>query len=349
MIKINLNAESVEDALSLMQAHLGGVVTERWGEHTLNFDNAIAKGCIRCISFDWGVSLLEFDALFFEEIEMTYDNVHINPIHFSYCSKGFFKSRFDNEDAFQTIKEYHSAIIVSKKNQRTTVHFPKDIHIIINDIRIIRKEFLKKRNNQLSELNDKLHKVFIDKNHEFQYAYYSPIHLRMEDFVKELRDLKSEGIIRVLQIEAEIYQLLSMHIARHDRNENHNIQPHSLLKDEIKIIRRYANKILEDPALSYSLDQISRDSGLSQAKLQEGFKFLFARTVTEYIRHTRLEAARDLMNTTELNISQIVYTIGFTSRSYFSKIFKEKYNITPHEFKKQVVVISRDDEEIAKY
>ena len=41
-----------------------------------------------------------------------------------------------------------------------------------------------------------------------------------------------------------------------------------------------------------------------RAKLQQGFKHLYARTVTEYIRHARLERARDLINDKELNNSQ---------------------------------------------
>ena len=95
--------------------------------------------------------------------------------------------------------------------------------------------------------------------------------------------------------------------------------------------------IRKEPSRQYTLDQLSLDYGLSQAKLQDGIKFLFTRTVTEYIRHVRLEMARDLMKNSDLNISQIVYTIGFTSRSYFSKIFKEKFGISPNEFKKQIV------------
>ena len=86
-----------------------------------------------------------------------------------------------------------------------------------------------------------------------------------------------------------------------------------------------------------SVSQLSIDYGLSQAKLQDGFKFIYKRTVTEFIRHIRLEQSRNLMKTTDLNISQIVYSIGFTSRSYFSKIFKEKFGLSPNEFKKQIV------------
>jgi AraC-like DNA-binding protein len=343
MIQVVTKAESTEEALKQIKDFLGGDISERWGEYTLAFDNDIAKGCIRCITFDWGVSLMEFDTIFFEDILFIDDNENSNPIHFSYCSQGCFKHRFEDQDEFNIVEQYHSSIVVSKKHLKHFTLFPKGNHIIINNIRILRTDFVKKRNNQLSELNDKLYKAFVDENHENAYAYYSPIHLRMEDHVKALRDLNTEGITRILQIEGEVYHLLSMHIARHDRYQKNEAVPSSLLKNELKMIRRVAKRILEDPSVSYNLEQISRDSGISQAKLQEGFKFLYARTVTEYIRHTRLEAARDLMNTTDLNISQIVYTIGFTSRSYFSKIFKDKYKMTPHEFRKQVVVLNVEE------
>ena len=105
-------------------------------------------------------------------------------------------------------------------------------------------------------------------------------------------------------------------------------------------MRNISKMILKDVSKDYSLDMLSAESGLSQAKLQEGFKLLYTRTVTEYIRHVRLEEARDYIRTTEMNISQIVYTIGFSSRSYFSKIFKEKYNITPNQYKKKLRVVA---------
>lgn len=339
MIEVIVNAKSIEATLVQMQNFLGGEISERWGEHTLSFDNDVGKGCIRCITFDWGVGLMEIDALFFDDILFLYQVANSNPIHFSYCSQGYFKHRFANEPNFHTIDQYHSSIFVSKKLLDVYTLFPKDTHIIINDIHVLRTEFLKKRNNQFSELNENLHKVFSDDKDESEFAYYSPIHLRMEDYVKTLRDLNTEGMTRVLQIEGEVYHLLSMHIARHEKYQNRDVVPNSLLKEELKSIRKQAKKIIDDPSLNYNLEQISKDSGLSQAKLQEGFKFLYARTVTEYVRHIRLEAARDLMNTSDLNISQIVYTIGFTSRSYFSKIFKEKYDMTPHEFRKKIVVI----------
>lgn len=339
MKEIKLNAKSTEASIKQIQEHIGGSISERFGESTLEVDNENAKGCIKFITFDWGVSLTEYNIVFFGDVLFIADTSQYNPIHFIYCSKGNMYHRFSYEEEFNIISEFHAAILTSKKSVEHNTLFPKGQHMEINVISIGRKEFLKKRLNNVEQLNEKLHLVFKDDQENQTFAYFSPIHLKMEDHVQKLRDLDTEGITRILQMEGEVYQLLSMHIARHDRYNTNDIMPSSLLKDELKIIRRYAQKIVDDPSVNYGLEQLSKDSGLSQAKLQEGFKFLYTRTVTEYIRHIRLEASRELMNTTDLNISQIVYSIGFTSRSYFSKIFKEKYGITPHEYKKKIVVL----------
>jgi AraC-like DNA-binding protein len=208
---------------------------------------------------------------------------------------------------------------------------------MLNNISVLRQDYLKKRLNNVELLNEKLHKVFVDDKNEDAYAHYSPIHLKMADYVNAIRVNDLQGMSRILHIKGEVYQLLSMHISGHDKFQTSAMLPPSLLNEELKTVRKLGELIIKDPALNYSLELLSFEAGLSQAKLQEGFKFLFARTVTEYIRHIRLKAARELMNTTDLSISQIVYSIGFTSRSYFSKIFKEKYGMTPHEFKKQIL------------
>jgi AraC-like DNA-binding protein len=60
---------------------------------------------------------------------------------------------------------------------------------------------------------------------------------------------------------------------------------------------------------------------------------MHGRTVTDYIREVRIQKSEELIKNTDLNISEVVYSIGFTSRSYFSKIFKKKYNCSPKQYK----------------
>lgn len=334
MTEINITAQSTEGTVKQIRDVIGGTIESRWGEYSLIVDSDLAKGTIRFITFDWGVNLLEYDITFFDDITLIMDASNFNPIHFTYCLNGHCSHRFGYQKEPKTIEQFQSVIITSKDGGYNYGYFPKDIKLEINVIQISRQLYLKKRLNNVSELNKKLYEVFLDKDQENTFAYFGSYNLKMADVIGKLRKVKQNGMIRVLKIEGMVYQILSMHIQQHDIAQQGTKIETSLLKSELKKARKIAKRILKNVALDYNLDYLSEESGLTQAKLQEAFKILYARTVTEYVRHVRLEAARDYINTTELNVSQIVYSVGFSSRSYFSKIFKEKYNISPSEYLK---------------
>ena len=52
-----------------------------------------------------------------------------------------------------------------------------------------------------------------------------------------------------------------------------------------------------------------------------------------FIRDIRLELSKELLKDPSLTISEIAYKVGFSNPSYFSRMFKEKYFITPKEYK----------------
>lgn len=338
MTTINITAEDTAGTVKQIQEVIGGRIEERWGEHVLHVSGPLANGSIKFIDFDWGVSLLEYDIVFYDEIALVMDASKYNPIHFAYCLEGYCQHRFgyQSEQDIKTLEQYQSVIITSRKGGLNYGYFPKNILLEINVIQITRKDFLKKKLNGVEQLNNRLYEVFHDLDHESTFAFYGTYNLRLADKIHVLRNVMSKGMMRVMQVEGLIYQILSNHIADHDQYVSNKRLPTGLLKRELKLVRQQAKKIIANPSKNYRLDEISAETGLSQAKLQEGFKLLYTRTVTEYVRHVRLEAARDYLRETDMNISQVVYTVGFSSRSYFSKIFKAKYNISPSDFKDKV-------------
>ena len=340
MIEILVNADSTEGTVKQIQQAIGGTISERWGEYILTVDNGNAKGTIRFITFDWGVSLLEYDITFMDDVTLKMDASVYNPIHFSYCLEGYCKHRFgyQPEAATKTLEQFQSVIITSRTGGYNYGYFPKLEKLAINVVQITRKEFLKKRLNNVEQLNKKLYEVFLDTDHEEAFAFYGSYDLKLADKIGALRKMRSKGMIRIMQIEGLVYEILAMHIQNHEKVVKNNQRPKTkLLNRELKTVRNVAKMILKDVSKDYTLEKLSAQSGLSQAKLQEGFKVLYTRTVTEYIRHVRLEQARDYMNTTDMNISEIVYSIGFSSRSYFSKIFKNKYGISPSDYQNNLV------------
>ncbi|AUC83864.1 AraC family transcriptional regulator [Polaribacter sp. ALD11] len=340
MITIEIIADSPKDTLEQLQEALGGYIEEHWSECTLIIDNKNASGEVKFTPFDWGVNLLDFDITFHKEVILKVKaHSEFNPIRFLYSSRGSLKHRFGFDNEEKMIEQFQSLIFTNKIGGYNYIHFPKNEALEINVIQIVRKDFLKKRTTKISTLNKKLYEVFVDTDHENRFSHFGTLNLKMADLIKGLKKIKGTGMLRILKIEAKVYEVLSLHIQQHNRLLEGIPLPTSLVKSELKIIRKFSSIILKNPEKEYSLEELSLQSGLTQSKLQDGFKFLYNRTVTEYIRHVRLESARDLIRTTDLNISQIVYTIGFSSRSYFSKIFREKYNITPNQFKKKLLTV----------
>ena len=74
---------------------------------------------------------------------------------------------------------------------------------------------------------------------------------------------------------------------------------------------------------------------LSRAQLYAKIKNLTGQAPVEHIRMIRLECSCELLRTTELTIAEIGYEVGFSSPAYFSKCFKDQYNMTPNEFRNQ--------------
>lgn len=340
MIEIELNPESSKDILLQIHEAIGGTVDKTWSENILKINNEFATGTIRYIPFDWGVNLLEFEIKLHKEFIFKIESsIDFNPIRFIYASLGHFTHRFGVDNKMTKIEQFQSLIFTNKDGGYNYIHFPKGEKVDINIIQIVRKSFLQKRTTNVSSLNKKLYEVFVDTDHENRFSNYGALNLKMADLIKKLRNIKGKGMLRILKIESKVYEILSVHLQQHNKFITGVPLPTSLDKTELKIVRKFGNQIVKDPAKDYSLEDLSLKSGLTQAKLQDGFKFLYNRTVTEYIRHIRLESAKEMIKNTDLNISQIVYSIGFSSRSYFSKIFREKYGITPNQFKKKVLVV----------
>lgn len=339
MITIKTTGNSTRENVRQIQEQIGGVISERWGEFTLLINNENATGNIRFISFDWGVTMLEYNITFHEDVIFESNYADFSPIRFYYCLKGQCGHRFGNqlESELRQLEQFQSVIIANMDNTTSLGYFEKGVELSMNVILITRRKFLKKRLNGVQELNKRLYDVFMDTDHERKFAFFGSYNLKLANKISALRKVRSKnGMIRIMQIEGLVYEILAMHIAQHEKESKNSLPSTSLLRRELKIIRDLANSIAKNVSKDYTLERLARESGLSQSKLQEGFKLLYTRTVTEYIRHVRLEAARDFLGNSDMNISQVVYSIGFSSRSYFSKIFKNKYGISPSEFQAHV-------------
>ena len=66
-------------------------------------------------------------------------------------------------------------------------------------------------------------------------------------------------------------------------------------------------------------------------------------TCVDYINEYRLKIATNLLETTDMSIMEIAVKVGVNNISYFNKIFKKKFNLTPKEYRKNLKNIKKED------
>ena len=84
----------------------------------------------------------------------------------------------------------------------------------------------------------------------------------------------------------------------------------------------------------FGIEQLCDIMAMSRAQLYRKFKALTNRTIIDYLNSFRLHRARQLLEESDLNVTQVAYQVGFKNLSHFSHRFTEEYGINPNTVRK---------------
>ena len=84
---------------------------------------------------------------------------------------------------------------------------------------------------------------------------------------------------------------------------------------------------ISDP--DFSVEDLSRELGMSRVHLYKKLLALTGKSPLEFIRTIRLQQAAQLLEKSQLTVSEVAYKVGFNNPKYFTKYFKEEYRILP--------------------
>lgn len=84
----------------------------------------------------------------------------------------------------------------------------------------------------------------------------------------------------------------------------------------------------------FDANALSSAMTMSRAQLLRRLKSVTGNSPGYYIKTFRLEKAKELLQTSDISISEAAYQTGFNSPSNFAKVFSEKYGITPSQFRR---------------
>lgn len=106
--------------------------------------------------------------------------------------------------------------------------------------------------------------------------------------------------------------------------------PPILIEKEQLFLQKIRNIILQNLAEeSFEIETLAQKANLSRSQLYRKIQALTQQTPSQFIHRVRLERANELLKEGNLNVTQVAYEVGYSSQSYFSKMYQEYYGYSP--------------------
>ncbi len=83
----------------------------------------------------------------------------------------------------------------------------------------------------------------------------------------------------------------------------------------------------------FGIDELCQSLAMSRAQLYRKFAALTDTTVYSFIRKLKLNKAKELLLTTDLNVTEVAYDTGFKNLAHFSRIFTKEFGHAPSKTK----------------
>ncbi len=138
----------------------------------------------------------------------------------------------------------------------------------------------------------------------------------------------SRALIRAL-----MQQLLILLLREHCQSGECHIPWMAAAQDE----RLWAatGHIFKQPAAPHSLESLAERAGMSRSSFAEHFKQSFGRGPMDLVRELRLVQAAQLLATSDTPVKAVAEQVGYDSRSYFSRAFRDAFGLSPADYRLQ--------------
>jgi len=334
---IEFKGTDLMDDLRALRTDLSGSFSEELGFSSFQLNDDIGRGLINVYKVSDELYGLKVNVSFYQDTLIEMQNRYKSLIDFIYCLEGSVEQSFSKDRGYFKVGFRQNCLIKRQKNKSNFLRIPASTNLKMSYLLFSSSDERASDKEQPSVLwarTKDLGKFIEAKN---GYRYLGRVCFRTAEYVRVMMNKSVDNITDILYIEAAILNIMASQIGRYQADTkgeyaNSPIRPSEI--DKIFALQAFINDNISE---NLQIDRLSRLSGLNASKLQMGFKYLYDNNVASYITQKRVETAAQLMESKEMTISEIVYAVGFSSRSYFSKIFKNHFGIKPSHYTRMKV------------
>lgn len=120
------------------------------------------------------------------------------------------------------------------------------------------------------------------------------------------------------------------HISQHIKPDGVN---GNVSSEYVRIFKDMATYIGENYADKISLEDIAMAGNIGKTLCAKIFKMLTSKTPGDYLIHYRISKSMELLEESDLSVTNIAYQTGFNSASHYTKTFHDIIGCTPNQYK----------------
>ena len=146
------------------------------------------------------------------------------------------------------------------------------------------------------------------------------------DIVKAIKSLVDVEKTNTRLVQAYVQMIFAHIFSQLEMVEKETVGGEDLIYKSVEYVaKNFREKI--------TLDQMAFDLGVSKYVLSRLFSKIFHCNFTNYVNGIRLNYAISLLDGTKDAITNICYECGFESQRTFNRVFKERYRLSPREYR----------------
>ena len=165
------------------------------------------------------------------------------------------------------------------------------------------------------------------------YAQTNPIFAKSQFdwdtwlILKQIVACPYRGNIRKIFLEAKALELTAKKL--YELEKKYCNASADLAGRELDLVREAYHLLVKNMSEPPSLHDLSREVGINRNKLNKGFKQLYGMTVFQVLRSKRLSTAWEMLQGTDLSMTEIAHLVGYTDQANFTNAFRKHFGKTP--------------------
>lgn len=335
MLTYNINSIPIDQVMEELAGQFNTQISTNCGECTINIPSELGQGYIKGVVFDKGIGFINYCCEFREEVQINFLRNKIHPLKFLYVLEGELSHYFEETENVQVLEQFQYCLLSGKSTIAHSIRFHKNSPLAFNSLEINRKSFFESMSCSIQKMKPSVRELLMDlesKNAFYHKGYY---YLEMADLFQQLQDVTVDKGFRKIFLEAVVHKMLLTQLEDFTSEVNGDTEKEILKKHEVRSLEEAHDIIHNEIGELPNIKEIAYRVGLNSNKLQFGFRRMHGKSINAYVKEKRLEISKKLLLETSYTISQVSDKIGIASKSYFSKLFRQKYGLSPYEFRKK--------------